>query len=429
MSGDGALGDRIKRLRVEAGLTQQELAAPEYTHAYVSTIEAGRVHPSPAALDFFAGKLGVDAAELETGQPRDLGPRLELELQEAHVRAGQGQVDEATTVCKRVALQAKKFGLTRIEAKAQQGLAECAELRGDIDEAMELFEAAEQLLHDEPATARVDAVAGRARCLQMRGETRTAVYLLEQTLEMLEQERLLEPAALMRVHASLVAAYFDRGAYEKASASAREALALASNTSDPEQVGNMYVNVARVLLSEGKVEDAHDCLLKAEGLFRELDLQSAVADCHHARGYLLARHDELKTAREELEKARAMYHDVNARKNEVRVLTELARIERLEGNPKAAESLLETSLEILGERDTMERALALREVALCRAASDPEGAKEGLTSAAALFERLELYVEHAATSRMLGDLLRERGEDAAALDAYRRGILALEERL
>ncbi|MGH2817550.1 MAG: helix-turn-helix domain-containing protein, partial [Actinomycetota bacterium] len=32
------LGPRLRRLRVARGLTQQELAAPHYTHAYVSTI-------------------------------------------------------------------------------------------------------------------------------------------------------------------------------------------------------------------------------------------------------------------------------------------------------------------------------------------------------------------------------------------------------
>ncbi len=74
------IGSRLRRLRVARGLTQKELAAPAYTHAYVSTIESGRRNPSRGALEHFAAKLGVDVDELETGRPADLSARLELVL-------------------------------------------------------------------------------------------------------------------------------------------------------------------------------------------------------------------------------------------------------------------------------------------------------------------------------------------------------------
>ena len=54
------VGRRIRQLRLAKGLTQKELAAPHYTAAHVSTIEAGRRSPSRAALVHFARKLGVE---------------------------------------------------------------------------------------------------------------------------------------------------------------------------------------------------------------------------------------------------------------------------------------------------------------------------------------------------------------------------------
>ncbi|MDQ3620236.1 MAG: helix-turn-helix domain-containing protein, partial [Actinomycetota bacterium] len=36
------LGTNLRRLRLQRGLTQRQLAEPAYTDAYVSTIEAGR---------------------------------------------------------------------------------------------------------------------------------------------------------------------------------------------------------------------------------------------------------------------------------------------------------------------------------------------------------------------------------------------------
>ncbi|MDQ3767063.1 MAG: helix-turn-helix domain-containing protein [Actinomycetota bacterium] len=70
------LGNRVKQLRIDKGLTQKELAEPSYTHAYVSTIEAGRRQPSDEALRHIAAKLGVAEEELATGRPPDLLSRL-----------------------------------------------------------------------------------------------------------------------------------------------------------------------------------------------------------------------------------------------------------------------------------------------------------------------------------------------------------------
>lgn len=53
------IGARIRRARVAAGLTQQQLATGRYTKAYVSALENGLSKPSMAALSFFAERLGL----------------------------------------------------------------------------------------------------------------------------------------------------------------------------------------------------------------------------------------------------------------------------------------------------------------------------------------------------------------------------------
>ena len=94
-----------------------------------------------------------------------------------------------------------------------------------------------------------------------------------------------------------------------------------------------------------------------------------------------------------------------------------------------AEKMLERALELLGEMDAIEVAEARRELAMCRKDADPASAEELLRSAAELFERSEERSEFAATRRLLGDLLLERGDVEAAAQAYRDGIVAVEERL
>lgn len=53
------IGARIRKARVAAGWTQQQLATGRYTKAYVSALENGLSKPSMAALTFFAERLGL----------------------------------------------------------------------------------------------------------------------------------------------------------------------------------------------------------------------------------------------------------------------------------------------------------------------------------------------------------------------------------
>ena len=61
------IGQRLKRLRLEQGLSQRELASPGVSYAYISRIEAGTRQPSVKALRRLGAKLGVSAEYLETG--------------------------------------------------------------------------------------------------------------------------------------------------------------------------------------------------------------------------------------------------------------------------------------------------------------------------------------------------------------------------
>ncbi len=59
---------RLRRLRLERGLSQRQIAAPGVSYAYISRIEAGTRIPSVKALRRLAPKLGVTPEYLETGR-------------------------------------------------------------------------------------------------------------------------------------------------------------------------------------------------------------------------------------------------------------------------------------------------------------------------------------------------------------------------
>lgn len=420
------IGTRIRELRLARGMTQRQLGAPRYTHAYVSTIESGRRNPSRAALEFFAERLGVDVEQLVTGRPPDLVPRLEAELIEARIAVSDGRTEEAERMFARIAWEARRFDLFRLHAKAEEGRALSRERAGDTTAALERYRHALTLLEGEPPTLRADAVAGVARCLQALGDGGYAIHLLESLLGEIQREGPPDPNALARIHASLVDAYLDAGLYRRATESAAELELLAPRLTDPARVAQMHMNTAHLYLVQGRIDEAERSLQRAEDAYRQLSLQTELGGTYLARGYVASRDGRLEEARQHFEHAVRIFEETGNEKDLARTLNELARVERLQGNLERAEALLERTIRTAGERDAPIAAWAHRELGVVLAERNAARAEKHLRDAIALFERAEQALDLAVTYRALGDVLEAQGDHEGAFQAYRTGILAVE---
>src|SRR5437870_9927250 len=80
------IGQRLKRLRLERGLSQRELSSPGVSYAYISRIEAGTRQPSVKALRMLARKLEVSVEYLETGREVGDEAQREMRLADAELR-------------------------------------------------------------------------------------------------------------------------------------------------------------------------------------------------------------------------------------------------------------------------------------------------------------------------------------------------------
>jgi tetratricopeptide (TPR) repeat protein len=419
-------GTRLRRLRLARGMTQRELGHPRYTHAYVSTIESGRRHPSRAAAEHFADKLGVDVDELLTGRTPSLEADLRLRLQEARIRILDGRAEEAEPTLRRVARDARRYALPRLEAAAEEVRGLALERGGRPEEALEHYQRAEDLLRTEPPTARADAVDGKATCFAALGDIRYAIFLLETLLDEIDRAGLADPDALVRVHSALVYWYLDAGLLGKAAASAAELERLAPRLQDPERVAQMHMNVARQYLTDGRVDEAMASLQRAEDAYRQLGQLSDRGAALLARGYVLSRGGSLEEARRELDAAREIFERASNQKDLTRTLNELARVARLQGHPEQARALLERSIALLGTSDDPILAWAHLELGTVLAELGDDDDEKHVRLAIELYERTEQAVGLAVSHRALGDLLRARGDEAGATEAYRTGILAIE---
>ena len=422
-----SVGRRLKRLRVRRGLTQKELAEPDYTHAYVSTIEAGRRRPSRSALEHFAKKLGVDVEELATGRSPGQVARLESRLEEARRAVSAGRFDEAEGIVAQVRREARTANLVRVAARAQELSALSAERQGRFDEAIDLYDAALETLANEPATTRAYATAGKARSLHSLGDISYAIYLLESSVELLRRQNLRDPTALVQLQAPLVLAYVDAGMRKRAAETAGDVLRLASHVKDPATLAAMHVNVARAYLQKGDYADADESYKRAEQLYRELDLRTELGVAHLARGYAFSRRGDLEPAREQLIAAKAIFEKTHSPVNQANSYCELARVERLQGNPDAARPLLDEAMNLLrGAEELGMLAWTHREIALCGGEQGDPTTEKHFRQAIELYERSEEVEELAVTYRYLGDFLQQRGSHQEACDAYRQGVVAIE---
>jgi tetratricopeptide (TPR) repeat protein len=420
------IGTRLRKLRTTRGLTQKELAAPKYTHAYVSTIESGRRHPSREALEHFAGKLGVDPDELETGRPADLPARLELRLQEARIQLSEGRHEAADAALVAIGKEAKRFGLIRIRARAEEGRGLIRERRGEPEAAIEHYQRSEEILSSEPPTTKTDAITGKARAFQALGDVRYAIHILESQRDALSRDGLDDPDSAAAIHATLLDAYLDAGLHRRAVESAAELDRLGPRLTEPRRVALMHLHVAHLHLVQGRPDDALRSLQRVEDANRQLNFRTERGFAHLARGIVLSREERYDEARAELEESRAIFEATADQKDLVRALCELGRLERMVGRAERALDLLETGIALIGDTDAAILAETHRELGIALFQLDPARAEKHLRISIDVYERSEQLVETAVAYRWLGDLLSARGDGDGGCDAYRTGILGLE---
>ncbi|MDW6061935.1 helix-turn-helix transcriptional regulator [Streptomyces sp. FXJ1.4098] len=446
---DGAaeIGRRVLRLRTERGLTQRQLAEPAYTAAYVSTLESGKVRPSEAALRHLAARLGISYEELTTGRdPRD-AVRLRAGLTDARKTLATGDAKDAAALFEELMAEAERLGFRDERATALVGLGDCAQETGELAAARAHYEAAEQLLADEPLPRRVPAIRGRAVAHFLSGELRYSCYLLESAIDELNASGLHDPNALLLLYTASIAPYMDMGAHARAARSAELALALAPSVDDPGLIARLHRGVARTLIAEGRTAEADASLAKAQELYEQLRIHTDLAHCHWMRGYVHAQDGNLERAERELCVARDMLASKRAALYVVQVEVELADVLRRRGRTAEAEALLLPLLKrstgdgepeaeedgatgdggaasgLTAETGAVHAGGAHRLLGLiAEERGDAATAEEHYRAALSLLERTGAAGDLADLCRLLGDLLRRAGRAEAAMDAYRMGL-------
>src|SRR5256885_6177927 len=89
------LGERLRQLRVAAGLTQTDLAGSRFSKEYISQIERGKTRPTQETVEWLALRLGVDAGFLASGVSADERAKAEAMLARADALLEEHQLEDA----------------------------------------------------------------------------------------------------------------------------------------------------------------------------------------------------------------------------------------------------------------------------------------------------------------------------------------------
>jgi transcriptional regulator with XRE-family HTH domain len=100
--GDETLGQRIRRARLERGLTLAQVAGEDFSRAFLNQVEMGRSQPSTRVLRVIASRLATPIDYLVVGSSRLID--LERAVERARLALDQGEVEEARAVLEEVRL-------------------------------------------------------------------------------------------------------------------------------------------------------------------------------------------------------------------------------------------------------------------------------------------------------------------------------------
>src|SRR6476659_9989112 len=126
------LGERLRQLRVAAGLTQTDLAGDRFSKEYISQIERGKTRPTAETIDWLSLRLGVDSGFLASGVSADERSKAEAILTRADALLEDHNFDEAIAEYTRALPAVLGTGAVELQVRALNGEAMARAHTGDV---------------------------------------------------------------------------------------------------------------------------------------------------------------------------------------------------------------------------------------------------------------------------------------------------------
>jgi tetratricopeptide (TPR) repeat protein len=432
------LGERLRQLRVAAGLTQTELAGDRFSKEYISQIERGKTRPTQETIEWLAVRLGVDAAFLASGVSADERARAEAILARAEALTENRDYDAAVEEFGHALSPVLATGAVELRVRALSGEAWARAQRGEIRDAIRLLEEARGNV-EGPEFADVDRAEILFRlgvCRTLLSSIATAVGLFNEALALAERSPLPSDTLRANILTWRSRCYRRQRDYEAAREDVEHALELAESLQDTKALGEAYFQASLIAERDGHWVLARTYAEKAKAQYEELTDRLNVGRLLNNLGGLEFLLGKPEQAVSRLQEAFGVVLEHGSDDDVATVVSSLAQVHLKTGEPVKAEEHARHALRRLGDgkapiagADRMDE-IGNARLVLGRALLEQDRldeAQDVLVQAEDAFAQLSSGSHRAAAWIAQGDLARRRGDDRASAALYRRAAEALQD--
>jgi len=430
-SSGSRLGERVRALRVSAGLTQTELAGERFSKEYISQIERGKTRPTETTIAWLAEQLGVDQAFIASGVSTEERMKVEALLARAEALSAAHSYDEALDAFREVRPRVGS-GASELELRTLAGEAWALQESGAMRDAIELLARGRELA-ERPEFSDVDRADVLFRlgvCRYKLSSISTAVALFDEALVLAERSGL--PCGVLRSDILQWRSRCRRRQrdYVAAHDDAERALELAQDMGDRAAIGRAYVQASLIAQHQGHYVLSRSYAQRAKELYQQLDDERSIGRLLLMLGGLTLLLGDEEQAVEHLKASYSRALEVDSPADAAQALEGLARVHLNRGEYDQADSLARNSLELLQGREDYLHEVCPSQLVLGRALLERgrlDEAEECFRAADAAAEQMASISHRTEAWVALGDLATRRGDAREAARLYRNAAEALQE--
>ena len=431
-AGGSRLGERLRALRVANGMTQTQLAGERFSKEYVSQIERGKTRPTDTTIAWLAEQLGVDAGYLASGVSTEARTKAEALLARAEALSEAHQHEEAIEVFREARPLVDGTGAPALELRALVGEAWCLGQHGDLNESLELLQAARELA-ERPELSdldRADVVFRLGVCRWQLSSISTAIALFDEALKLAEASGL--PCDLLRADILGWRSRCHRRQrdYVAAREDVERALELAEGMGDRRAIANTYFQASLIAQRQGHYVLSRNYAQRAKELYAQLNDERNVGRLLLMFGGLTLLLGDEERAVEHLKASYSRALDSDSPADAAQALEGIARVHLNRGEYDEADGLARQALELIEGREDYLFEVSASRLVLGRALLERgrlDEAEDSFRKADAAGEQLASLPHRTEAWVALGDLAARRGDDREASRLYRSAAEALQE--
>jgi tetratricopeptide (TPR) repeat protein len=426
------LGERVRALRVAAGLTQTQLAGDRFSKEYISQIERGKTRPNEATVAWLAEQLGVDAGYVASGVSSEERTKVEAQLERADALVASHRYDEAFDAFQELAAGVRSTGSQALELRALAGEAWVLQELGRVQDAIDVLVRAREIA-ERPGFSdidRADVLMRLGVCRYKLSSIATATALFDEALALAERPEL--PVGSLRSDILQWRSRCHRRLrdYVAAREDVERALELAQDVGDRRAIANAYMQASLVAQRQGHYVLARSYAQRAKELARELEDERSEGRLLLMLGGLTLLLGDEEHAVEHLKASYSRALDSDSPADAAQALEGIARVHLNRGEYDQADALARKALELLQGREDYLHEVCPSQLVLGRALLERgrlDEAEEAFRAADAAAEQMASISHRTEAWVALGDLAARRGDDRGAARLYRNAAEALQE--